>query len=290
MGLTQASLDIALQGGKVEVRQLEGACLGGRCSATLSIAKAAAGVDLSGSLSLAGGTIESLAGSAAGKPRASGAIGGEIKFSGKGTSPRGVLSVLQGSGTLALGEAKLGTLWPGAIGNAVEAALKADPDSLAAILRRTLAAGLSSGELPLPGPISVEIADGRLIAKPFVIDTAEGRAHGAAGLDLKTLLFESDWRLEPKAGSADKAPLPGITVTYRGPVASLGSLEPRINSEALERELAVRRMERDVEELERLRRLDEARRREEMERQRRQLEQAPLPARSHRSRKTRARG
>jgi len=42
MGLTQASVDIALQGGKVEVKQLEGACLGGRCSATLSIVKAPA--------------------------------------------------------------------------------------------------------------------------------------------------------------------------------------------------------------------------------------------------------
>ena len=109
------------------------------------------------------------------------------------------------------------------------------------------------------------------------IDTAEGRARGTAALDLKTLEFESDWRLEPKAGAAGKAPLPAVTVSYRGLVAALGSLEPRINSEALERELAVRRMERDVEELERLRRLDEARRREEMERQRRQLEQAPLP-------------
>ena len=56
------------------------------------------------------------------------------------------------------------------------------------------------------------------------------------------------------------------------------SLEPRIDSEALERELAVRRMERDVEELERLRRLDEARRREEAERQRRQLDLQPRAA------------
>ena len=146
----------------------------------------------------------------------------------------------------------------------------------------------SSGRLPTTSPqascrcrarIGVEIADGRLAAKPFAIDTAEGRAQGAASLDLKTLLFESDWRLEqkPSAGPTDKPALPGVTVSYRGPVAALGSLEPRINSDALERELAVRRMERDVEELERLRRLDETRRREEAERQRRQLEQAPLP-------------
>ena len=98
-------------------------------------------------------------------------------------------------------------------------------------------------------------------------------------LDLRTLDFDSEWRLDqkPSAGPADKPALPAVTVTYRGPIGSLGGLEPRIASEALERELSVRRMERDVEELERLRKLDEARRREEAERQRRQFEQTPVP-------------
>ena len=183
-----------------------------------------------------------------------------------------------GSGTLSFSEGKLGTLWPGAIGKAVSAALQADPDSLAATLRRTLAAELAASELRLPDTVGVELADGRLAAKPFAIDTNEGRAQGAAGLDLKTLQFDADWRLDQKRSAAAKTPLPGITVSYRGPVAALASLAPRIDSDALERELAVRRMERDLEELERLRKLDEARRREEAERQRRQLEQAPLPA------------
>ena len=141
LGLSGVSLDIALQGGKVEVRQLEGAGLGGRVSATLSIAKAAAGVDVGGSLSLAGVAIDSFVG----KPGHSGALSGEIKFAGKGTSPRNVLSVLQGSGTLSFDQAKLGTLWLGAIGRSVSAALQADPDSLAATLRRTLATELVAG-------------------------------------------------------------------------------------------------------------------------------------------------
>jgi hypothetical protein len=204
---------------------------------------------------------------------------GEITFAGKGTSPRGALSVLKGSGTLVLGHARLGALWPGAIGQAAEAALKADPDRLPGIVRQSLASGLGGGALQLPESFGLEIADGRLSIKPLVLETPEGRATGSAGLDLKTLAFESDWRLEQKPATATggKPPLPAVTVTYRGPVAALGRLAPRIGSEALERELAVRRMERDVEELERLRQLDEARRRDEAERQRRQLEQAPLP-------------
>jgi uncharacterized protein involved in outer membrane biogenesis len=274
LGLDHARLDVTLQSGKVDVNELDGACLGGRLRAKLSIAKALAGVEVSGSLNLSGLAVGALAEAS----RAAGSIAGELRFSGKGASPRSVLAVLQGTGRLALQEAKLATLWPGAVGSAAEAALRADPDSLAATLKQNLASGLGAGELTLPGAIALEITDGRLAAKPFAIDTPAGRAEGTAALDLKSLQFESDWRLQAKAARpADKPPLPAVMVGYRGSVTGLGSLEPRIDSDALQRELAVRRMERDVEELERLRRLDETRRREEAERQRRQLEQAPLP-------------
>jgi hypothetical protein len=273
IGLDRAAIDIALERGKVDVRRIEGSCLGGSCSVNLRIDKAAAGVDLTGSLSIAGG-IAPIAGQTA-----DGTIGGEVAFAGKGTSPRGALSVLQGKGTLALGQARLTALWPGAIGQAADAALKSDPDGLPGVVRQTLASALSGGALQLPESLALEIADGRLSIKPVTLETPEGRATGSGSLDLKTLAFESDWRVEQKASAAPGArpPLPAVTVSYRGPVAALGRLTPRIGSEALERELAVRRMERDVEELERLRKLDEARRREEVERQRRQLEQAPLP-------------
>jgi len=274
IGLTRANLEVALQPGKIDVKHLDGACLGGALSATLSIAKALEGVDVSGSLRLSGAAVGALADHS----RALGSMAGEIKFSGKGVSPRSVVSVLQGSGALKFTDAKLGILWPGAVGKAVERALREDPDRLAATLKQSLAADLGAGELPLPNAVAIEIADGRLAAKPFVIDTPDGRAQGMAALDLKTLQFESDWRLEGKAaGAADKAPLPAVLVGYGGSITGLGSLEPRIDAEALQRELAVRRMERDVEELERLRRLDETRRREEVERQLRQLEQAPVP-------------
>jgi hypothetical protein len=187
--------------------------------------------------------------------------------------------VANGTGTLELGNARLAGLWPGAIAVATETALKAEPDKLVAALKPALAAALAGGQLPLPGAITLEIADGRLSIKPFSIETAEGRAEGAASLDLRTFAFDSEWRLGQKPpGAGEKPALPPVTVTYRGPVEALGRIEPRIASEALERELAVRRMERDVEELERLRRLDETRRREEAERQRRQFEQTPPPA------------
>ena len=54
-----------------------------------------------------------------------------------------------GQGKIEFGEAKLDTLWPGAIPLAVDAAIKAEPDKLAAVVRRGLASGLSTGNLPL---------------------------------------------------------------------------------------------------------------------------------------------
>ena len=274
VGLTDASLDIALAPGKVDVSRIEGACLRGRCSATLRIDKVPAGAELSGSLRVTGAALEAVGGGA--KSGSRGTVGGELKFAGKGSSPRSALSVANGRGTLELGGAKLTALWPGAIAVGADAALKAEPDKLVAALKPALAAALAGGQLSLPGSLELEIADGRLSIKPFAIHTGEGSAEGAASLDLRSLAFETEWRLGQKPpGPGEKPALPAVTVTYRGSLEALGRIEPRIASDALERELAVRRMERDVEELERLRKLDEARRREEAERQRRQFEQTP---------------
>ena len=221
IGIGQAGIDIGLESGKVDVKRIEGACLGGRCSASLRIDRATAGVEVSGQLSLMGATLQAFAADAPGGPRGVGTVSGEIKFSGRGTSPRNVLSALQGGGTLELGDGKLANLWPGAIAMAVEAALKADPDKLAAVVQQALAAGLARGQLQLPGTVKLEIADGQLGIKSLAIDTGDGRARGTASLDLRTLNFELEWRLDKKP--ADKPALPTVTVVYRGPLGSLGS-------------------------------------------------------------------
>jgi hypothetical protein len=144
------------------------------------------------------------------------------------------------------------------------------------------------------------------------VDTTEGRATFDTVLDLQTLVLDSAWKIEGKgltraepsvAGAAtagtsaaasvpspvlvSRTLLPPVAVVYAGRLADLGTLAPTIETDALERELTVRRMERDVDELERLRRLDEERARKERERQQaaeaerqrrqRELEQKLLP-------------
>jgi hypothetical protein len=277
VGLGQTTIDVAFEQGKVEVKRLEGDGLGGRCIATISVEKVPAGAEVAGTVQISGAKLEAL--TKAESKAASGTMNAEVKFAGKGTSPRSAISSLKGAGVVEFANGKLSALWPGAVRMGIEAAFKAEPNKMNSTFRDTLIAGLSANPVQLPARLPVEIEDGQLRVKPFAIDAAEGRSLGGASLDLRTLTFQSDWRIEQKAvgdAAADRA-LPPISVSYGGMATALGSLEPRFDLDALERELSVRRMERDVEELERLRKLDEARRRSEIERLRQQLERSQPP-------------
>ena len=273
VALDRASLNVVLQPGKIDVKEIAGDGLGGRFKAAVSIEKAPGGAEVRGTLDFGIALEEFSSGS---PPRASGPMKGTIAFAGRGLSPRAVLSTLQGEGSITFGEAKLAALWPGAIAAVADAALKAESGKQAATVRQGLAAGLGTGSLPLKQrTLALEIADGQLRSKSLVVDTSEGRASGTARLDLRMLTLESQWRLEASplgAGPASK-PLPVVTVSYRGPIVSLGALDPQIDASALEQELSARKIEHDMEELSR--QMDEQRRLNEAERVRKQPEQAP---------------
>jgi hypothetical protein len=184
-----------------------------------------------------------------------------VEFAGRGLSPRAVVSALTGEGNISFDDAKLPGLAPGAVAAAADAAVRAEPGKLAPTLRQVLSAGLGTGSLPTGQASSgLEIVDGVVRCRPLVMDTGEGRASGTAKLDLKTLKLDSQWRLEARmpAGGAAAKPLPAAVVSYRAPLATLGAAELQIDTAVLEQELAARKIERDMEELERLRKLNEA--------------------------------
>jgi uncharacterized protein involved in outer membrane biogenesis len=279
IALEGAKLDIVLGGGKVSIDEISGNALGGQFKVKVQLARAPAGVELRGGLRFNAMLDAFPAGSPPSPPRATGPVSGVFEFSGRGLSLRALMSTLQGQGKLQFGEAKLQTLWPGAIPLAADAALKGDPERMATVVRQRVASGLSTDGISLAQKtIAAEIADGQVRVKSIALDTAEGRVIGSASVDLKALAFESQWRLEAKPltppGGAGK-PLPPVIVSYRGPLAALGAVEPRIDTAALEQEVSARKIEQDVEELERLRRLDEQRRLMEAERLRKQFDQAP---------------
>jgi hypothetical protein len=265
MGLSGATVALALAGGKLEVRELRGEGLGGRFSATLTLEKVPAGAAVAAQARFEG-RLESLAGGAA---QAEGPVDLVVELSGRGANPRALAAALVGKGRIEMGTARLANLWPGAVAAAVDATLKVEPGQMGSALQQGFRGALGRGVLPLgPKRVDFEALDGRLRSEAVTFASPEGQATGSLALDLRTLTIESEWRLErnPPAGAGEGAALPAIVVSYRGPLAEVAKLRPQINTDALERELAVRRMEREVEELERMRRADEERRRDESSR------------------------
>lgn len=272
MVVTNAQIEVKSIGGKLNMHLRNADALGGKAEARLEFSKVADGIFAQGEMQLVNARLERFG--SPNRPAAIGDVSFGLDFNSVGLSPRGLVSAARGKGQLALGRAQLNRLSPGAINTAALAALVAPGETLAAELRRKLDEGLGNGAVALgPRNVGIALADGTARLEAVVIETPDGRATGSTTIDTETMAFDSEWRIEPKpaparGGLGKGGALPGVSIVYVGPLASLGTAEPRLQTEALERELSVRKIERYVDELERLRHSDEERVRQEAERTR----------------------
>jgi hypothetical protein len=164
-------------------------------------------------------------------------------------------------------------LSPAAIETVANAVLGGKVEASGPGLEPALRAALAARPLDLgTRKIPLRIVDGAIRVSTFSMEAPEGRASNQTTMELASLKLDSEWKLEPRGrarsrtGAAGRPALPGISVIYVGPLAALHTLEPRLSFEALQRELSVRKMERDVDQLERLRREDAARAQREAQR------------------------
>ena len=272
----QAQAVVRAEADSLTLQVTDALALGGSLEADLTLAKAPAGAVAKGSLALAQVDVSRLAmasdGYRSGATRAFGSGRADLKmnFEGRGLTPRGATSVATGTGTLELEEVALVGLSPTGVRYAAEAALATEQYS-SEQLRRLLDEAASRGRLELGSrDVPLRISDGAIQFDRIDLDQKQGRSTVSMTADLSSLSLDSEWQVEMKNRKAGRT-WPPVSVTYVGPLAKLGTLEARVVPDALERELSVRKMERNVDELERLRRLDEdagARQRE----RRRQLE------------------
>ncbi len=272
----QARAVIRAEADSLKLRVSEASALDGNFEADLTLTKAPAGAVAKGSLAFAQVDVARLAavsggyGNAAGRALGSGRADLELNFEGRGLTPRGAISVATGAGNLKLDNVKLVGLSPTGVRYAAEAALAAEQFS-SEQLRRLLDEAAIRGRLELGSrDVQLRIADGAVQFDRLHLDQEQGRSTVSMTADLRSLVLDSEWQVEMKDRKAGR-PWPPVSVTYVGPLAKLGALEVRVVPDALERELAVRKMEINVNELERLRRLDEEAGARERER-RRQLE------------------
>lgn len=252
-----ADLTVSFGGSRVELTLKEATVLGGGVSGELSLERAPAGVIASGNVALQGGNLaEVVSQKAGGRVLATGTVNANAKFTGRALGPRGLVSALVGSGELTFTDAKVHGLDPALVtGSALSLVASDDPiDNFAGTLRQELGKGV----LPVgKRSVALEIIDGAVRVSPIKVDTPKGSTQIITTFDIAALAVDSEWRIQAKSAVNGEADWPPVTVTFVGPVAELASLEPKVMADTLERELTVRRMERNVNELERLRRLDE---------------------------------
>jgi uncharacterized protein involved in outer membrane biogenesis len=295
LDIQKSVVEVDLTPSFIDIRALTGETLGGRLTANVRMEKSQTGISLKGTAKLDGGSLDKIIATQSATPVASGAASGTLAFTGRGLTPRGIVGSLTGSGNLQLKDVRFARFGAEALESAVAQVLspakeitgkddsdgsevKVDPATFKAVIAGQLAkTPLVIGTRTFP----LEIVDGALRSKALTFDVPRGRIKGTSVIDLPAMQIDSEWTIEtlarfearprlnepagggkPFAGSAAAAlQIPSITLVVAGPIADLPRLAPQVNSDALARELLVRRMERDVEQLEQSRKkreVDEA--------------------------------
>jgi hypothetical protein len=273
VALRAARIETTIKQGALDIRLIEGTAAGGKAVGRFVLNKAPAGAALKGSLRIDGADLASAVTDGQ-PPPVAGRIQLALDLTGSALTVRGLVTSLSGSGEVRLADGNLHRLSPSAVAGASEAVLGPEgslaPGNLEKAIRDQLGTErISLGRRRIP----LTVADGHIRTAALVAETKAGRVTGTAIVDLDSQRIDSEWKLEgvniaPRPGAKPRGPLPTVTVIWAGPLARLAAIHPQVHVDALERELSVRRMEGEVDELERLRRLDEDRARHEAERQR----------------------
>lgn len=261
--LDKATTDIAITDKGITLKTSDGKVLGGAFRATVVIDKAQAGVALKVEAALKRGQLETALPAANGEAPATGLFDAELTFSGKGLSPRGLIATLVGKGKLDIGPAVIRKMSPAAVRQTARAVLEAEfkpgePRFDPRTVRPLLTAELAKTVMQTPARlIALAVADGALKLEPVLIEHEDGTVRITTVVDLLALRLDSEWVLEPKAlkpsqQSPRPSALPPVSIVFSGPLSTLAAISPRIAADRLEQELTIRRAERDVEMLEKL--------------------------------------
>ncbi len=250
----------------------EADALGGKLSGNLNVAKAAAGANSKGQLALRGANLKDIALATKGPDGEArlgrGQVDITLNFQGRALTPSGAVSVANGEGAIELDGVTLVGLIPTGVRETAEAALTGSGLPSEEI-QGLLSDAWRTGSMQLSNQtVGLSLVDGVIHVAAIDAGSENNRIVVTSSLNAKTLSVDSEWRVvadDPNAGR----PWPSVVVSRRGPLTQLAGLPPQFVADALQRELSVRKMERNVDELERLRRLDEeaAARQRERERQ-----------------------
>ena len=253
-----ATLEFALAGGKLEIDLTKSEFAGGALKGSLGAVMGDGQADLTLRAGVQGAALQSLVWDRLGLPTASGTLDVSFEAVGRGRSTAGILATLSGSGSFSIADGRLNALNADALAAVMAAAEgETDPDDDAA--RETFTSLFGSGALAFGRATgSFSIANGAVNIPTVSLAADNAKVLADAMIDLNTLTLQSKWTVRMEEGGAEEAQ-PYVPIVFRGAImrpAREIDLDPLLNL------LRSRFLQRQVEELEELKR-----RQEEAERQ-----------------------
>lgn len=268
-------MQLAVTPGKIVVSELSAAAAGGRLTGGLSLEKAPNGVALSTNLKLDGAKLAALS------PTAKGMGTFELEASARAQSPAGLVAVMEGTGHATLQDATVHGPAVAAVADIADAVLQGKMPNDPRAISTALLTSLATSQVPIGNrEFAFKLADGTVKFDPLALDAPDGKLEATTSIDLTSLNASTacqvtaqvrplappsaplpGWKPPPA-----KAPLPPAVVLYDGPLDNLPVMKSSVDVSDLQRELSVRQVERNVEQLELSRRVDEERARIEKER------------------------
>jgi uncharacterized protein involved in outer membrane biogenesis len=257
LALANAQLDASLKNGTLTVETLKGQLYGGNFSGSGTLAAGDGKAVLKGQLKLDKADLARLTIASDGKPLAKAAGELRLAFNGEGFSPRGLLTVLQGKGRVKINKGTLFGLSPAVLGQAADAYLTEEiPQQQRLTARITRDLRPAAASIPFRGFIApLVLKDGVIEVRRAAFKSADYKAAANLFVDLSTNRIDSEWNVAFRGKTKNPIEgMPPIRLVYAGALAGFTTLQPQLSTQEYERFLSMRRMDRDMERLEKLNR------------------------------------
>ena len=270
--------------GKLSLTGLGGTAFGGTLEANATLANAPGGAGFTFDGRLRNARLDRLTLPASRDQQGLGEANVSLRLEGRSVTPRGIVAVATGKGEIEIRNGRVRDIAAAAVDSAAARLIDSDDDIARGRIEDAIRADMQGRVLAIGNrKLSLTVTDGVLKVGALQIETPDARIANTTLLDLQSMRIDSEWQITSRKATPQRqpgttrAPLPSIAVVLTGPLAALPQSQPRLSVDLLEREITVRKMERDVERLEELRRKDQERARIEAERLRRLDEAAQGP-------------
>lgn len=252
MPLTDAQLEASLASGTLTVSRLEGRFYSGKFQASGALRAMQGHAGFDAKLKLTGADLAAITQDAGGKELAKGKGDLQLTLEGQGFSPRGLLTALSGVGELRLEKGVINGLSPAVLKKAANTYMTQEiPDK--AKLAAQLDGDFRKGKLNYaPITVPIQVKDGVVNLHDVEFTGDDFHAKAGVTIALAPLKVDSEWDIAYTGKTEDGQRLPSVQLVFAGPLNGFGSLTPQISSDQFERYLSIKRLDLDMERLEKL--------------------------------------